>query len=380
VRPKLGVLDFNPIQYHAPLYQRLTRRGKVDLDVLYLSDRGYRAAIDRGFGVCVTWDIDLLSGYVQNFLNTSDNCLSIPKRIRMLNRWIVSQEAIIIYGYSQPWMIFAMVLCRTRRIPYLLRGDSRLDSHSTGIRGFLRNIIVRLAVSASSACLAIGQLNEDFYHSYGAKRVTFAPYSVDDERFARPPKIGRTELLARWGMHPSKAVIMFCGKLYPGKRPLDIIAATKLLPYEVSTLFVGDGILADRIRATLSPGHGAVTGFVNQSELPSYYHLADILVLPSEAEKWGLVVNEAMAAGALPVVSDRVGAAADLVCGLGEVYPCGDIAALAEALNRALGRIKDPEIRCRVKHHAARYSLDRTAIGFEQATLAVTVHMNVVTR
>ena len=70
---------------------------------------------------------------------------------------------------------------------------------------------------------------------------------------------------------------------------------------------------------------GIVTGFVNQADLPSYYHAADVLVLPSESEPWGLVVNEAMAAGALPVLSDRVGATPDLVSGLGEIYPCGDI-------------------------------------------------------
>jgi glycosyltransferase involved in cell wall biosynthesis len=86
----------------------------------------------------------------------------------------------------------------------------------------------------------------------------------------------------------------------------------KALAHQVNTVFVGDGVLAERVRSSLVPGEGAVTGFVNQSELPGYYHAADIIVLPSETENWGLVVNEAMAAGVLPVVSDRVGAAPDL--------------------------------------------------------------------
>jgi hypothetical protein len=61
--PRLGVLDFHPIQYHTPLYQRLATRGNVELDVLYLNDLGLRSAIDPGFGVPVSWDIDLVSGY-----------------------------------------------------------------------------------------------------------------------------------------------------------------------------------------------------------------------------------------------------------------------------------------------------------------------------
>ena len=164
---------------------------------------------------------------------------------------------------------------------------------------------------------------------------------------------------------------MYCGKLYPGKRPLDLVDAVGLLPGEVNTLFVGDGSLADQVRAALPEGRGAVTGFINQSDLPAYYHAADILVLPSEIEMWGLVINEGMAAGTFPVVSDRVGCAEDLVAGIGEVYPCGDVPSLAAALTRALRRVQDPETRGQMRQHAARYSLDGTAEGFEQAAFAV---------
>ena len=134
-------------------------------------------------------------------------------------------------------------------------------------------------------------------------------------------------------------------------------------------MFIGDGVLADQVRASLSPGRGVVTGFVNQADLPPYYHAADILVLPSDHETWGLVVNEAMAAGVLPIVSDGVGAAPDLVEGIGEVYPCGDIAALTESLRRALSRLRDPEVSDRVRRRVARYSVELTATGFEQAAL-----------
>jgi glycosyltransferase involved in cell wall biosynthesis len=84
------------------------------------------------------------------------------------------------------------------------------------------------------------------------------------------------------------------------------------------------------------------------------------------------VVNEAMAAGALPVVSDRVGCAPDLVQGVGEVFRCGDVADLASALGRAMGALRDTAVRDRMRRHVARYSLERTADGFERAALAVT--------
>jgi glycosyltransferase involved in cell wall biosynthesis len=369
--PRVGILAYGPIQYHTPLYQLLAKRGNVELDVLFLSDQGYHPAIDRGFGVSVSWDIDLLSGYDHEFLTTIKNPVNIPSRAIKLSRWIPSHDAIVVNGYTSPWMLSAMGICRSRRLPYLLRASSHPTGRATGIRRSIRNMGARIIVSGAAVGLSMGLLNDQFYRKFGAKRIVFAPNSVDDERFSSPPLSGRAELLARWGLSDSVPVIMYCGKLYPGKRPLDLVAAVDLLSQEATTIFVGDGSLAERIRASLDHSRGVVTGFVNQLELPSYYHAADIIVQPSAGETWGLVINEAMAAGALPVVSDKVGAAPDLVEGFGEVYPCGDVTRLAAALDRALVKVKDPEIRDQARVHVARYSLERTAMGFEEAAMAI---------
>jgi glycosyltransferase involved in cell wall biosynthesis len=368
--PKLGILDYHPIQYLAPLYQLLTLRGKVDIDVLFLSDNGYRPAIDPGFGVDVAWNIDLLSGYKHRFLTRAGSRNTVSRLIT-LRRWILHHDVVVIYGYVKPLMLLAMAICQSHGVPYLLRGDSLPDGASTGIRRGVRNFVAGTAVSRSAGCLAIGQMNEAFCRRFGAREITLAPYSVDDERFARPPECGRTELLERWGLRTDKPIILFCGKLIPRKRPLDLTAALNRLPHDVITIFVGDGPLAETVRTSLRPDRGVVTGFVNQSELPSYYHAGDILVLPSEAEPWGLVVNEAMAAGVLPVVSDRVGCAPDLVRGIGEVYPCGDVSNLCAALSRAVTQIQDAETRRRVQRYLTRCSLERTATGFEEAVSKV---------
>jgi glycosyltransferase involved in cell wall biosynthesis len=371
-QPRLGVLAYGPIQYHTPLYQCLAKRQKVELDVLFLSDMGYHPTVDPGFGKAISWDIDLLSGYTHRFLSRAVERRSLLQRVRELARWIPSHDVIVVNGYSNPWMLLAMALSLSRGIPFLLRASSHPKGHLRGIRGRLRNLGVRAVVSASAGGLSMGLLNDDFYRRYNAHVVTFAPNSVDNARFSEPSPVCRADLLARWGLDDALPVVMFCGKVAPHKRPLDLSAAVKLLPFDVNTLFVGDGVLSEAVRSSLIPGRGAVTGFVNQSELPSYYQAADLLVLPSEAETWGLVINEAMAAGALPVVSDRVGAARDLVCGLGEVYPRGDVPELARALERALKSTEDPELRSRVREHVSRYSLELTAEGFEQAACAVT--------
>jgi glycosyltransferase involved in cell wall biosynthesis len=339
----------------------------VELDVLFLSDIGLHPGIDPEFGLPFAWDIDLLSDYSHSFLTNTKLPTSLAQKVRTFIRWLPSHDAIVINGYNSPWMLLAMMLCRMRGIPYILRASSHPNGKSTGIRRYMRRVGTRIVVAGATGGLVMGQLNREFYRQNRAKSVTFAPNSVDDERFARAPRIGRSDLLAQWGMTASRPVILFCGKLIARKRPLDLTAAIGLLPSEVTVLFVGDGPMADDVRAALIPGRGVVTGFVNQTDLPSYYHAADILVLPSDAETWGLVVNEAMACGTLPVVSDQVGCAPDLASGIGEIFRCGDVPGLAASLRRAIARLDDPGTRDRVRQHAARFSLDRTAEGFELA-------------
>ena len=367
---RLGVLDFHPIQYHVPLYQRLARRSRVRLDVLYLRDAGYRPVHNPEFGVLLAWNIDLMSGYESSFLNDGKHRAGRVAAAGRLARWLRSHDAVVIHGHSDPWMLSAVAACRGMGVPYLLRGDAGAEGQAAGLRRRARDLVARAVVSASAGGLAAGELNREFYRKYGARRIVFAPYSVDNDRFAAPPAVGRGELLARWGLPSTAPVVMFCGKLEPRKRPLDLTAAVSRLGQPVTTLVAGDGALAGQVRAALPPGRGAVTGFVNQADLPPYYHAADILVLPSSHEPWGLVVNEAMAAGAVPVVSDRVGAAPDLVEGVGEVYPHGDVAALAEALRRTLARLGTPGLRAQVRERVARYGVDATAAGYEQAALA----------
>ena len=79
-------------------------------------------------------------------------------------------------------------------------------------------------------------------------------------------------------------------------------------------------------------------GFRNQSELPRFFDLATVFVLPSQHEPWGLIVNEAMNAHRPVIVSDDVGCAPDLIeDGInGFIYPVGNVDALTDALRRVI--------------------------------------------
>jgi glycosyltransferase involved in cell wall biosynthesis len=111
-------------------------------------------------------------------------------------------------------------------------------------------------------------------------------------------------------------------------------------------------------------------GFRNQTELPRFFDLCDVFVLPSRHEPWGLVVNEAMNAQRPVVVSDDVGCHEDLVREgeTGATFPVGDIRALAAAIERVLGA---PDVTARMGIAArARiddFSFEQDVAGLRQA-------------
>ncbi|HSH62277.1 MAG TPA: glycosyltransferase family 4 protein [Acidimicrobiales bacterium] len=245
-----------------------------------------------------------------------------------------------------------------------------------------KHAVVDPLVQHAGACLAIGRRNAEFYRFHGAaeQRIVEAPYCVDNDYFARF-SLGmavRDGLLRSVGLDPGKPTILFAAKLIPRKRPLDVVEAHRLMERRANLVVVGDGAL----RGVLSQSVGdhpseRLLGFKNQSELGRWYAAADIFVLPSEFERWGLAVNEAMAAGAVPVVSDVVGCAPDLVePGGGRTFPVGDVSRLAQVLDELTAdEALLARLRTRGRELIEQHSINSSAAGFERGVeVAVGTH------
>ena len=145
-----------------------------------------------------------------------------------------------------------------------------------------------------------------------AAKIRVIPLGVDLERF-RP--LAKAAARAELGLKDER-IVLFVGRLEPLKGVDILINAASLLESDVdcSVLIVGgdgaDGAQLARLRA-LARERGveeriAFAGAVDHEKLPLYYSAADICVVPSHYESFGLVAVEAMASG-LPVVASRVG-------------------------------------------------------------------------
>ena len=377
-RPRLGVLATHPIQYHAPLYRALAKH--LDLSVYFAHRQTAEGQAAAGFGVAFEWDVDLLSGYSHTFLRnrarrpSTDTLLGChtPEIAEIIEH--ERFDAFLVNGWYTRSLWQAIRACWRTTTPLLVRGDSQLGTPRSRAKEMAKEVVYRQFIPRFDGYLVVGERARDYYLHYGAdpSRMEFVPHFVDNDFFRSGASTagGGRPLRDALGYSDDTVVLLFAGKLIGAKRPHDVVRGAARLrerDRDARVLVVGSGVLQGALWAEAEhagvPVHFA--GFKNQTELPSYYAAADLLVLPSENETWGLVVNEAMACGTPTVVSDAVGCAPDLVeeGRTGAVFPLGDTEALADAVERMVPRLGAPALERALAEKVSRYSLEVAVEG-----------------
>lgn len=378
----------HPIQYFAPLLQLLAQSPELELQVIYAIDAGAEKYYDPGFDRSFRWDRPLLEGYQSHVLMPGKSfrpglyLLSLPAD--GISRWIRKDttDLMIIHGWGTRFDLAAIFSAWRQHIPILCRAEIQPYLKLSALRRKLKPVVLNPLLRRFAGFLAIGTLNRQYYLEAGVQpeRIFWAPYSIDTSMFQNRKfsERDRAEQITRLGLRSDSFKVIFCGKLTPIKRPGDVIeAVARMADREaVEVLLIGDGILLPQLKQLAQDRkvQAHFLGFQNQLELPPLYSLGDVLILPSEHEPWGLVVNEAMTLGLPAIVSTVVGSGPDLVLDDISGYRCpvGDTRAMARALDRM---VHSPELHRRLRQGArervARFSLDQTLAGYLSAIQGV---------
>jgi len=364
---RLLYLVSHPIQYQAPLLRRIAAEPGIALRVVFGHVATARTHREPEFGIELDWDVPLLDGYDSVALADTD-----------LAREIGAADAVWIHGWQYRWQRRALVTASRRRVPVLMRGEnwSGATPDAAGPVEWARRLGRRTLFRHVSGFLAIGSRNRDYYVEHGVPpaRLFSMPYAVDNDYFATRAKAAagsRDALRDRLEIPQGRPVLLFVGKLMARKRPDLLVAAWKAARWvgaQPVLLFVGDGELRDGLRRAAP--QAVFAGFRNQSELPAFYDLADLLVVPSRREPWGLVINEAMACGTAAVASDDVGAAHDLIQPeTGGVFRSGDVDSLAAVLAECLPRAE--ALGQAARQHVAAWDFEADVRGLQTALASV---------
>ena len=363
-----------PTPYRAPLLDRVAAQPEVDLTVFYAADTvagrtwhvepKHRAVFLRGVRIpgaqrVLHHDYPVTPGVVGALMDAQP-------------------EVVVVSGWSTFAAQAAITWCGVRDVPYLLVVESHDEGPRAGWRRKVKSTVVPPIVERAAGLLVTGTLARDSMIARGAhpERVRVFANTVDVERFGDRVDglaAARPELRRALGANVDDVVVLSVARLAPEKGLDDLVRAVAEAE-EARLLLVVAGEGPERgpllVRAEELGVRLVLTGDVDWERIVELYAAADVFALLSEREPWAVVVNEAAACGLPLVLSDRVGAAHDLLHDgeNGRLVDAGDTDAAATALRELAS---DPELRrswgTRSRELAADWGYGPSVDGFLEA-------------
>ena len=274
-----------------------------------------------------------------------------------------------IYGvYSSPGAVISILVRILLQMKFGIWTSSTIMDrrHDSQFRHRLKKLMFKQA----AVVLVPGARAEEYTRALGARRVVHTPNCIDVARFHADLTEARRAPV-RDEQSGTSVNCLYVGRLAPEKDVERLLLALSLVESSVraalSVTIVGEGPQRHQLMDMANQlGLTDIISFVGLkigSELAGYYHWADVLVLPSLSEPWGLVVNEAMQADVVPVVSSKVGCIPELIAPseTGFIFEAGDERDLARQLTQIAS---NPESIRALKGAAARRIADFTPAAF----------------
>jgi glycosyltransferase involved in cell wall biosynthesis len=231
------------------------------------------------------------------------------------------------------------------KVPFILWSESNAKDLRRGrtLVELLKNAFLRKC----SGFVVPGQAAREYLEVQKNVKedATFiAPNAVDNDFFAASALAARQDAARlRESLGLPERYFLFAGRLVREKGVFELLSAYAKLDEpvrrQVGLVFVGDGVCRGPLEeqaASISAGVIRFAGFAQREQLAIYYALAEALVLPTYADTWGLVVNEAMACGLPIILSQAAGCGPDLLKENwnGLLVPPRDVASLRLAMQK----------------------------------------------
>lgn len=308
----------------------------------YTVDRN-RAVYDKmGIRYCYINSSSLAKA---NYKATEDVLMkmTLKQRFVKLKNILKDNDIIIMNGYTGGIFLMLFFLNIFYRKTIGIDSDTQLNIPAKSIKKFVKSIYLRTVFSNKRIYGLPGGTGShtDLFRHYGMpdNHIFLMPMMVDNSYFCYPP---------RENLNPF--IFLFVGRII-GIKNIETLIIAFLNTFDrnesVNLRIIGEGEdLANLQDKYKNKSNVCFAGAKFAEELRQEYRNAHVLVLPSSHEPWGLVVNEAMAAGMPVIISDKVGAGWDLVNGhdTGFIFRHYDINGLQKAM-RQLANNKNIYIR-----------------------------------
>lgn len=369
---KVALITNHPPPFRIPIYERIARVPGIDFTAIFCSEREPNRH----------WDLPPLRfNHVflkERFVTRGDNFIhNNPDVLSALGK--LSPQVIVTTGFN-PTFLYAFGYAVAKGIAYVPMTDGTDISEVSLSRW--HKAIRRIIYRRSMAFIAASHGGLKLYASYGIPREKCfqSCLCIDNNVYSEAANAANAV--------GKSFDLIFCGRIVPDKNPLfalDVAAGVAArLDRRVSILFVGSGELEDEITrraAVLSDRvETAINGHAQQDELPALYASARVFLFPTARDVWGVVGNEACAAGLPIIVSPEAGVADELVLEGENGFVCG--LELEQWIDRAVLLLSNEAVYQRFSQRsralASHYTFDHAAMGIVDACrYAVGLHHDV---
>ena len=298
VQPPFAIVTNIPAPYRAAVFAHLPRD---EFHVIYCS----RNEPNRD------WNLPTMS-HSHEFLkerihhnkdgfNFRHNNLDVWPALKRL------QPKVVVTTGFNPTHLYAFLWAKLHRITHVCMTDGTVESESS--LSWFHKLARRLVFAGSDAFVAASQKGVALYRSYG----------VPSARIFQSHLCADNLLFAECAANTDRPFdVMFSGQLQEHKLPflfVDVCVEVLRRRGRCKALVLGSGPLRDEVMRRLLALGVDVTypGFVQQAELPGWYSRARVLLFTTRMDAWGVVANEAMAAGTPVICTPHAGVAGELV-------------------------------------------------------------------
>jgi glycosyltransferase involved in cell wall biosynthesis len=299
---RIALVTNKPTPYRIPVFERLAKMPDVTLRVIFCSEREPNRL----------WDLppmefdhvflrEHFSTKGQRYIHNNVDVLSALRRF--------VPDVIITTGFN-PTQLYAFAYAMMIRSAHVAFTDGTLASEQS--LGKLHRFVRRVVYARTGAYVSPSLGGQRLYESYRVpkERCFRSCLAIDNGRFA--PDAGQEQ---------KRFDFFFCGRIEAVKNPvfaLNVAHETaKRLGRKTSILFAGSGTEENSIKSIASLQSDLVDiafrGFAAQKELPALYQSARLFLFPTLSDPWGVVVNEACAAGLPVITSPNAGVVGELV-------------------------------------------------------------------
>lgn len=261
--------------------------------------------------------------------------------LQTLKAWVWADFDLVHAHWELPAGLLGLIVSRLRRKPFVLTSHGAYTDNFASRPWGIRQL-VRLVLRGANQVITVGQMQKHTVEQIGALpagRVHCINMGV-----WLPETILKSNARAQLGLAPDGQIVIFIGNLLHCKGPDILIRAAAQLWREDKSflLFIGgQGVEAHNLRCLAAElqalNHVTMLGAVPAEAVPMWFAAADVCVVPSRTESFGLVAVEAMACGTPVIAADIGGLRETITHGEnGFLFPAGDSIALAEQLRQVL--------------------------------------------